>query len=221
VRTVEETLRKGMEKVLDHPIKLYGGGRTDAGVHALRQVANLRTERPIPCDNLVRGVNSLLPGDIRLQDARDAGEGFHARYSAKNKSYFYLIHNGPHGSPFLERYAWHVPRPLDAERMARAMDAVVGVHDFSAFKKKNEVYGSAEREVVAAGVQRKGPLIYCTIRATGFLRYMVRNIVGTLLLAGLGKTDREGVAAVLASRERERAGPTAPPQGLFLRRIYY
>jgi tRNA pseudouridine38-40 synthase len=221
VRTVEETLRERIEKVLDHPVKLYAAGRTDAGVHALRQVVNLRTERAIPCDNFVLGVNSLLPKDVRLHEARDVDENFHARYSARNKSYLYIILNQPHASPFLERYAWHVPWVLDGLGMARALDVIVGVHDFSAFKKKNEMYRSAVREVVAADVKRRGAIVYCTIRASGFLRYMVRNIVGTLVLVGLGRLSRESVGAILSSREREQAGPTAPAKGLFLRRIYY
>lgn len=121
----------------------------------------------------------------------------------------------------MERYAWHMPWKLDESSMNGAMQLIVGLHDFSAFKKKNEAYRSCVREVLAASVQRRGSLVYCAIRATGFLRYMVRNIVGTLVLVGSGRLPSEQVAAILSSRQREQAGPTAPAKGLFLRRIYY
>ena len=219
--TVEEAFRAAVGRVLDHEVKLYAGARTDAGVHAMGQVVSLRTEKSIDGLSLRRGVNSLLPRDIRALDATDADDAFHARYSAKSKTYVYCILNRPCNSPFLTRYVLHFPHSLDIAPMKAAIRAVVGEHDFSAFKKKDELYRSTVREVERAAVASKGDMVYVVIEATGFLRYMVRNIVGTLLEVGQGRMKPEGFRAVLDAGVREEAGPTAPPQGLFLRAIRY
>jgi tRNA pseudouridine38-40 synthase len=219
--SVEETVRGAVQKILDHEVKIYAGGRTDAGVHAMGQVANFFTEKGIGTTNLVRGLNSLLPRDIRAWNANDEVDSFHARYSAKSKTYVYCILNQPHNSPFLSRYVLHAPYSLDVSSMKEAMRHIKGEHDFSAFKKKDEVYKSTVREITRAGVATKGRVIFVIVEGTGFLRYMVRNIVGTLLLVGRGKTDGEGFGRILASGEREQAGPTAEAKGLFLRSIKY
>lgn len=219
--SIEETLRSALEKILSHEVKIYAGGRTDAGVHAMGQVANFRTEKNIDNANLARGLNSILPADIRIRESQDADEAFHARYSAKSKTYVYCILNQPYNSPFLSRYVLHAPYSLDVAAMKGAIRHVVGEHDFAAFKKKNEAYKSTVREVKRAGVATKGRMVFVIIEATGFLRYMVRNIAGTLLLAGRGKMEGEEFKRVLEARQREGAGPTAPPQGLFLREINY
>jgi tRNA pseudouridine38-40 synthase len=153
--------------------------------------------------------------------AEDAGEEFHSRYSAKSKTYIYCILNQTFNSPFLSRYVLHFPYSLDLALMKETIKIVVGEHDFSAFKKKDEIYKNPVRQVKRAGVATRGDVIYIVIEATGFLRYMVRNMVGTLLLVGQGKLGRDDFEAILASRERENAGPTAPPHGLFLREIRY
>ena len=219
--TVEEAFRAAVERILDHEVRMSAGARTDAGVHAMGQVVNFRTEKTIDCTALQRGLNSLLPRDIRALDASDADDAFHARYSAKGKTYVYCILNRPCNSPFLARYVLHFPHALDIAPMKAAAKAVIGEHDFSAFKKKDEVYKSTVREVKRAGIAPKGDMVYVVIEATGFLRYMVRNIVGTLLEVGQGRMDAEEFKAVLDSGMREEAGPTAPPQGLFLRAIRY
>lgn len=219
--TVEEVLRLAVERIVDHPVKLYSAGRTDAGVHAFGQVVNFFTDKTIPLFNIVRGVNSMLPQDVRVRTARDEDPSFHARYSAKSKTYVYSIFNAPGFSPFSVRYSWHHPFPLDSASMNDAIKAVVGTHDFSSFKKKNEPYRSCEREVLRARVFRKGPFVHVIIEATGFLRYMVRNIVGTLVSVGTGKMTPDEFRGVIEQRDRDRAGPTAPPQGLFLRRVKY
>ena len=219
--TIEEIVRRAIERIVDHPVKLYSAGRTDAGVHAFGQVVNFFTVKNIPLFNIERGLNSMLPEDIRVRSAREEGPSFHARYSAKSKTYIYSIYNAPRFSPFSVRYSWHYPFPLDCAAMNRAIRSIVGMHDFSSFKKKNEPYRSCEREVLRARVVRKGFFVHIIIEATGFLRYMVRNIVGTLVLVGTGKMDPEDFQAVIDARDRDRAGPTAPPQGLFLRRVRY
>lgn len=219
--TVQEVLSRAVEKILGHQVKIYAGGRTDTGVHAMGQVINFYTEKGIALTSLARGLNSLLPRDIRVKDIREEGPSFHARYSAKAKTYVYCILNSPYNSPFLERYAWHIRYALNVSAMDEAARILLGEHDFSAFKKKDEVYKSSVREVVRAGAKRKGDVIYCIIEAGGFLRYMVRNIVGTLVLVGAGKITIEEFYAILESKEREKAGPTAPARGLFLRKIKY
>lgn len=219
--TVQETLQKAVERILDHEVKLVGAARTDAGVHAMGQVVNFGTVKGIENHGLVRGLNSMLPRDIRIRGAEDVDETFHARYSAKSKTYVYCILNRPYNSPFLSRYVLHVERPLMVAGMKRAIKTVLGPHDFSAFKKKDEIYKSTVREVLRAGVATKGDMAYVIIEATGFLRYMVRNIVGTLLLIGQDRMAPEEFGTVLESGQRENAGPTAPPHGLFLREIKY
>jgi len=219
--TVQEVFSKTVEKILDHPVKIYAGGRTDTGVHAMGQVINFYTEKQIELASLAKGLNSLLPRDIRVKDTREEGSSFHARYSAKAKTYVYCILNAQYNSPFLERYSWHISYALDISAMDYAARILLGKHDFSAFKKKDEMYKSSVREIVRAGVKRKGDIIYFIIEAEGFLRYMVRNILGTLVLAGAGKITIEEFTAILESKEREKAGPTAPSRGLFLRKIKY
>ena len=219
--TLQEVVQRSVERILDHPVKIYAAGRTDTGVHAFGQVINFFTEKSIDIRSIAKGVNSLLPGDVRVKDAREVDESFHARYSAKSKSYIYCIVNARHHSPFHVRYSWHIPYTLNARLMNESIKEIVGVHDFSSFKKKNEMYKRHEREVLRAGVRRRGRFIYIFIEATGFLRYMVRNIVGTLVLVGEGRNSKEDFIAVLQSKDRINAGPTAPPQGLFLRKIRY
>ncbi len=219
--TVQEVLTARVERIVDHAVKLYAAGRTDAGVHAMGQVVNFHTVRGIGLTNLARGLNSMLPRDIRVKAAGEVDHEFHARYSAKSKLYLYCIYNGVQPSPFNFRYVWHVSHRLDSALMDDAARSLVGSHDFSSFKKKEEVYGSYEREVLLSRVRRKGPFIYTFLEATGFMRYMVRNIVGTLVLIGSGRMERDSLPAILAAKDRDRAGPTAPPQGLFLRRVRY
>jgi tRNA pseudouridine38-40 synthase len=212
--TVQETVQRSIEKILDHPVKIYASGRTDAGVHAFGQVINLFTESAIELENLAKGLNSMLPGDIRIKGVKEVDETFHARYSAKSKSYVYCISNSRYHSPFHTRYSWHIPYVVNDRYMNETIKEIIGVHDFSAFKKKNEPYRSHVREVLKASVRRRGRFIYVFIEATGFLRYMVRNIVGTLVLVGSGKIAKDDFIAVMQGRDREKAGPTAPPQGL-------
>ncbi|MBA4389522.1 MAG: tRNA pseudouridine(38-40) synthase TruA [Syntrophus sp. (in: bacteria)] len=219
--TLQEVVQKKVEIILDHPVKIYAAGRTDAGVHAFGQVINFHTEKTIELVKLTKGLNSLLPADIRIKQGREVDESFHARYSAKSKSYIYTIFNRPYLPPFNTRYVWHIPYGVNSALMNETIQEIVGTHDFSSFKKKDEVYRNHEREVLRAGVKRRGAFIYIFIEATGFLRYMVRNIVGTLALVGSEKISKDDFVAILNSRDRVKAGPTAPPQGLFLRRIKY
>jgi len=219
--TVEETLKTAIERILDHDVKIIGGARTDTGVHAMGQVINFETIKTIDHTSLSRGLNSMLPRDIRIREAHDADPAFHARYSARSKIYVYCILSQRHNSPFLTRYVLHDPHPLNLALMRRSAKILMGEHDFSAFKKKDELYRNPVREVKRIGVATRGSVIYVIIEATGFLRYMVRNIVGTLLLVGHDRINPADFEAILESRDREKAGPTAPAHGLFLREIKY
>ncbi len=221
VVTLEEVLREALARILSHDIKIYAGGRTDAGVHASGQVVNFHTGKDIPFEGLKNGLNSILPEDIRVRAALEVDRSFHARYSARSKVYSYTIANTPIHSPFHFRYSWHIPYTIDSGIMDEAIQDIKGEHDFAAFKKKDEIYKSTVRNILLAGVKRRGEFIYVVIEATGFLRYMVRNIVGTLVLVGAGKLKRDDLLAILASKDRVHAGPTAPAKGLFLRRIRY
>lgn len=219
--SVQEILQKAIDKVVNEPAKIYGGARTDAGVHALGQVINFSSESGIDLTALPRAINSLIPRDIRVTDAQEVPPEFHSRYSAKTKIYIYTILNTRIDSPFYGRYSWHLPHLLRTDLMADTIRIVEGSHDFSSFKKKDESYRSTVREVVGAGVRRRGDRIYILLEGTGFLRYMVRNIVGTLVLVGSGKLTRHDFQEILDARDREKAGPTAPAKGLLLRKIKY
>jgi tRNA pseudouridine38-40 synthase len=219
--TVEQKVREALGKILNHDTKIYAGARTDSGVHAMGQVINFVTEKGIPLWNLSRGMNSILPADIRVMEARDAEESFHARYSARRKTYVYCVLNRPCNSPFLIRYVLHWPHSLDVDAMKDGIKSIIGEHDFSAFKKKDEFYKSPIREIKKARVVKKTGMVYIVLEGTGFLRYMVRTIAGTLMLAGQGKIDPGLIKEILESRERERAGETLPARGLFLKKITY
>ncbi len=219
--TVEETITRTAEKILNHRVKLYGGARTDSGVHAMGQVAKLFIESKIDKKSLLKGLNSLLPRDIRITSIEEVDEHFHARYSAKSKIYVYTILNQEFESPFYSRYVWHIPYPLDVVSMNRAVKFLKGEHDFSSFKKKNEIYKKNIRNILKAGVKKRGNFIYIFIEATGFLRYMVRNITGTLALIGSKRLDIDSMSEILVSKDRDMAGPTAPARGLFLKEIIY
>lgn len=219
--TIQEVLEDRIRKIVNHNIKIYAGGRTDSGVHAYGQVINFFTESAILPTSLKRGLNSLLPADIRVVEASDIHDKFHARYSAKSKIYVYTILNQPHNSPFHARYVWHIPWEVDVAPMKTAAGIIMGSHDFSSFKKKEVVYKSHIRDVFQSAVKRQGNFIYIIVEATGFLRYMVRNIVGTLILVGSGRLSPHFFREILECKDRDKAGPTAPAKGLFLRKIKY
>jgi tRNA pseudouridine38-40 synthase len=221
VVTVEQKVREAIQKILDHETKVYAGARTDSGVHAMDQVINFVTEKGIALQNLSRGLNSLLPRDIRVMGAREVDDSFHARYSARSKTYVYCILNELSNSPFLIRYVLHWPHGLDIGAMKEAVGWIIGEHDFSAFKKKDEFYKNPVREIKRARVTRRAGMIYIILEGTGFLRYMVRTIAGTLILAGQGKINSGELKEILESGERERAGQTLPAHGLFLKKITY
>ncbi|MEO8523008.1 MAG: tRNA pseudouridine(38-40) synthase TruA [Acidobacteriota bacterium] len=205
-------------------VVVHGAGRTDAGVHALAQVATFGLTNSIAPAALVRALNGVLVPQVRIIAAEEADPGFHARFSATGKIYEYRIVNAPLLSPFLHRYAWHVPQPLDLEAMRAAAARLVGTHDFASFQGSGSFVVSTERTVRALAWEDGGgydlPLVM-RIEGDGFLRHMVRNIAGTLVEVGAGRWTAAEMEGILAARDRRRSGRTAPPHGLFLARVLY
>lgn len=216
-------------------VPVVGAGRTDAGVHALGQVASFRLRHKMPLGTLVRALNARLPDDVRALAAEDAGPDFHARYSATSKTYRYRLSAGAAGDPFGWRYVWQVLTPLDQEAMQRSIGALVGRHDFASFQATGSTVRTTVRTVVAVRLAEvpagegspipalgpRAPVLHLEITADGFLRHMVRTIVGTVVEVGQGRRAPADLAEVLAARDRARAGPTAPAQGLFLVGVEY
>ena len=219
--TVQGLLAAACGRILGAPHTIVGASRTDGGVHALGQVASLTTESAIAPAALGRALNAVLPSAIRVVDAREAPAGFNARRSARGKRYAYLIDRGAWADPFLRRYAWHVPFGLDPAAMARALGAVRGKHDFSAFCAAAGRGRTPTCTVRSARMVTRKARLAIVLSADSFLHHMVRNLVGSLVEVGRGARPPEWMAELLAGRDRTRAGPTAPPQGLVLLRVLY
>ena len=221
-RTVQEELETALAAVLGRELRVTAASRTDAGVHALGQVVVLETDIAIPVGNLVRALNDHLPPAVHVFEGGEVPAAFHPRYAASGKLYSYRLLNRPAGSPFLGRYAWHLPAPeLDAERMQTAAKLLLGRHDFSAFRSAGSCTRSGVRRLYRFDVERQGDLIEASLEADGFLYQMVRNLIGTVVEVGSGRREPEEATALLESRDRTRVGPPAPPQGLCLVRVFY
>mgnify|MGYP001172515771 CR=1 FL=1 len=221
-RTVQETIESAIAVMVKEPVRLIGSGRTDAGVHALGQVANFNCQADIPPEAFVAGLNSLLPDDIVIRSCEVVNDQFHSQYDAKLKTYQYRILNRPIPSAICRQYAWFIPRPLNLEAMRQAAEYLIGTHDFSAFEAAGSPRSHSHRTVHDARVFAKPTDIICfEITANGFLRFMVRNIVGTLAEVGTEKISPDGFKQILATKNRDFASATAPPHGLFLVRVDY
>lgn len=220
--TVQGLLENALSQLEGLPVKVSGSGRTDAGVHALAQVASCSLRNPIPPHGLLKALNRLLPAEIRVTEAREAPAGFHARHSAIAKTYEYRIYRGPVCPPFQARYAYWHPYPLDEEAMSRAARRYEGEHDFRSFASAggNDTE-SMVRRVFSSALMRDGELLVYRVRGSGFLYRMVRNMVGTLLEVGRGNLLAPDIERIAAARDRRAAGPTAPAQGLFLVGVEY
>jgi tRNA pseudouridine38-40 synthase len=221
-RTVEETLELAIAKLTGEPkIRVNASGRTDAGVHAVGQVANFYSTTNIPADALVRAINAHLPDDIVVREAMNVPEAFDANHDALRKLYRYVIHDGPVPSPFLRRYACQSRHRLDADAMRRAALPLKGRHDFHSFETNWPNRMSSVRTITHLALNRFGDWIWLDVEADGFLYNMVRAIAGTLINIGRGHWPESQVAAILSAEDRAQAGPTAPAQGLFLMRVDY
>jgi tRNA pseudouridine38-40 synthase len=222
--TIQGTIEAALAQIEGAPVHVSGSGRTDAGVHALAQVAAFSLSNPIPLPNLRKAMNRLLPRDIRVLDIEAAEQGFHPRYSARAKTYEYRILRAEICPPFDRRYVHHHPYPLDEARIIELAPLLEGSHDFSAFAasdERDQEGHSKVRNVFSSAVKRRGDLLIFTVRGSGFLKHMVRNIVGVLLEVGKGNLDREDLCARLEPGCRIPAGPAAPARGLFLVSVEY
>jgi tRNA pseudouridine38-40 synthase len=230
--TLQGMLQEKIKEITGEDAKVTGAGRTDAGVHALGQVAAFKTGSKLTPDTIKRALNAVLPDAVRVMDTCDAMDTFHPRYDAKSKIYFYVIANARIISPFLYRYAWRIPHRLDLDGMSRALAPLEGTHDFSAFRASGCGAKSPVRTISGISMEKlsgldfmgsklDGSFIKISIEADAFLRHMVRNIVGTAVEAGKGKITPMDMERILESRDRKLAGPTAPARGLFLERVNY
>ena len=220
--TIQATIEMALAKILGHPQTLNGSGRTDAGVHAQGQVANFKCHTRIAAEEMQRALNSLLPEDIVIHNCQNVDIDFHARFAVKSKTYHYHILDRPLPVAIGRHYVWHIRAPLDVPPMQAALSLLVGRHDFRAFEGTGSPRAHTVRNLFNADIVRT-PEGYLRIvmQADGFLRYMVRNIVGTLVEVGRGKMHSAEVADILAGRERHRAGATAPAHGLCLIEVNY
>jgi tRNA pseudouridine38-40 synthase len=222
--SIQGLIEDALEPIAGTRLTVHGAGRTDAGVHALAQVASVSFPGALAAPVLARALNAVLPTDVRVLSIAEVPRDFHARFSAVGKTYEYRIVNAAFVSPFLVRYVWHVPNRLDVDAMKRAAIDLLGAHDFAAFHASGSDASSSERTIQAIDWQDgNGPDMPLVIRVTGngFLRHMVRNIAGTLVEIGVGRWTSHRMAEILASRDRSQAGATAPARGLFLVRVEY
>ena len=238
--TVQAAIEDALAPIEGKRVAITGAGRTDAGVHATGQVASVSLESNIPVDGLRRALNATLPESIRILDVVEATLNFNARFAARSKTYRYWILCGEVMPPALRRFAWHVPQRLDVDRMTAAATAIVGSHDFAGFQAAGSEVKSTIREVLVSRViesklmsaDATPPWMFDAptasaidvsyhITGTGFLRHMVRNVVGTLVDIGRGRRPIEDMQAILTSRDRSKASATAPPHGLWLWEVHY
>ena len=225
--TVQGTLASAIGRVTGEKVLPQGSGRTDAGVHALGQVVTFVTESSVPTSNFVKALNDVLPPSVRLLAVEEAPADFHARHSATAKTYRYRIYRGAICPPFLARYVWHYPYPLGENAMMQAAGEVIGEKDFTSFAAVDPERGrdaepvSNVRTIFSSAWERVEPELIYTVRGSGFLHHMVRNLVGTFLLVGRGTLRVEDIARILEARNRSAAGATAPASGLYLVGVEY
>jgi tRNA pseudouridine38-40 synthase len=227
VATVQGTLASAIGRITGEKVLPQGSGRTDAGVHALAQVMTFVTESSVPTANFLKALNDILPASVRVLEVEEAPAEFHARHSAKAKTYRYRIYRESICPPFLARYVWHFPYRLAEEEMGRAAALVVGEHDFTSFaavdpeRGRGEAPTSNSRKIFSSSWERLGDELIYTVRGSGFLHHMVRNLVGTFILVGKGTLRVEDVTRILEARNRSAAGATAPASGLYLVNVEY
>jgi tRNA pseudouridine38-40 synthase len=229
-RSVQQVVEEALAAIEGQAVTVSGAGRTDSGVHALGQVASFKLSNPISAADLKQALNATFNGasafDVRAISVEEAHDDFNARFSARAKLYRYRILSAASNTPFERRFAWHVARPLNLYRMQQAAGDLLGEHDFAAFQSAGGDVKTSVRTITASGWSEQplsdgGRLLSYEVAGTGFLKYMVRSIVGTLVEIGAGRRDVDSVRQLVISGERAKAGPTAPPHGLYLVRVDY
>jgi tRNA pseudouridine38-40 synthase len=240
--TIQGTLASAIGRITGEKVLPQGSGRTDAGVHALAQVATFCTESSVPTANFVKALNDLLPASVRILEVEESPQDFHARHSARGKTYRYRIYRPAICPPFLARYVWHYPYPLDEQAMMSSAQRVVGEHDFTSFaavdperssgvlpafadsenaRGREGFQVSNVRRIFSSTWERLGDELVYTVKGSGFLHHMVRNLVGTFILVGKGTLQAQDIARILEARNRSAAGATAPANGLYLVNVEY
>jgi tRNA pseudouridine38-40 synthase len=225
--TVQGTLASVIGRITGEKVLPQASGRTDAGVHALAQVVTFVTESSVPAANFAKALNDLLPVSIRVHEAAEVPAEFHARHSAMAKVYRYRIFRAAICPPFLARYVWHFPYPLDEDAMRTAAGSVIGEHDFTSFAAVDPERGRGEeafsnvRQIFSSTWERTGEEFVYEVRGSGFLHHMVRNLVGTFILVGKGTLRPEDIIRIVTARNRSLAGATAPASGLYLVNVEY
>ena len=220
-KTVQAVLEKAVSTLVRRPTRIIGSGRTDAGVHALGQVANFISDKELQLQRVQRALNALTPDDITIKTVEIVPDSFHARRDGRSRTYEYRILNRPSPSPFFLKFAWHVHDPLNIAMMREAITCLEGEHDFSSFRAAGCDAAHPVRTIYRTSLNPRGELIVFTVEATAFLRHMVRNLIGTLVEVGRQQRTPESFAELLKARDRTQAGIKAPAHGLFLIEVKY
>ena len=218
---IQGTIEQAIKQITGEDVNLNASGRTDAGVHALGQVANFKTNSKIPIEKFAIAINSKLKRSIVIKQAEEVDERFHSRLSCKRKTYRYIINNSPEGTAIYRNLETHIPQKLDVEKMKKAVKYFKGEHDFKAFKASGTSSKSSIRTIYEANVYQENEKIMIELTGNGFLYNMVRIIAGTLVEVGLGKTEPEKIPEIIQEEKRENAGKTLPPNGLYLVKVMY
>lgn len=219
--SIQETIEKAISKITKENFDIFGSGRTDRGVHARGQVANFLTDSRIPGEKFKDAINSVLPADIAITHSEEVDESFHSRYSAKGKEYRYVFYNRRVLSPLLRNFAYHVPQKLQFDLMEKAVDDLIGTHDFIAFMASGSSVKDTIRTIYNISLTKDHEIIELRINGNGFLYNMVRIIAGTLVDIGIGKIDSNYIPEIISFKDRKNAGHTAPPHGLYLEKVLY
>ncbi len=218
---IQGEIEKAIQNITGEEVELYASGRTDAGVHALGQVANFKTETKMPIEKIAIAINSQVKNSIRIIKAEEVEENFHSRYNCKRKTYRYIINNSAYGSAIYRSLEYHMPIKLDIAKMKQAIKYFEGEHDFKAFKSSGTSSKSSIRTIYKATLKTEGDRIIIELTGNGFLYNMVRIISGTLVDVGLGKIKPEEIPNIINMQDRTKAGKTLPPQGLYLVKVEY
>ncbi|HEX4785315.1 MAG TPA: tRNA pseudouridine(38-40) synthase TruA [Candidatus Sulfotelmatobacter sp.] len=225
--TVQGTVASAIGRITQEKVLPQGSGRTDAGVHALAQVMTFVTQTSIPAGNFLKALNDILPASVRVLEVAEVPLEFHARHSAQAKTYRYRIYREPICPPFLARYVWHYPYPLAEHKMESAAPLLIGEHDFTSFaavdpeRGKENSSATNVRKILSSSWERIEEELIYTVRGSGFLHHMVRNLVGTFILVGKGTLKDGDISRILQARDRSAAGATAPASGLYLASVEY
>ena len=218
---IQGEIEKAIENITGEKVELIASGRTDAGVHAMGQVANFKTNSNMPIEKIPIAINSQVKNSIRIQNAEEVDENFHSRVNCKKKTYRYVVDNSKYGSAIYRNISYHMPIKLDVEEMKKAIKYFEGEHDFKAFKSSGTSSKSSVRTIYKADIITEGTNIAIDLTGNGFLYNMVRIIAGTLVDVGLGKIKPDDIPEIIASKDRTKAGKTLPPHGLMLLNVVY